>query len=123
MAPQIITSGAGSLIFFLLVLVLSAFFLWIGTKLAGIHHASMGKSLIVAVVSMVVLAVLNAVLSVVRFFGGILGFFLGILVTVFIIKVVFNTSWSKALLAWVLYIVAVILAFAVTGVLGLALYF
>lgn len=110
------------LIFFILGLVISAFLLWIGTKLAGIHNASFGKAVAAALISIVVLAIVRAAGSYIPLLKGIIGWVIGILVSVYIIKAVFDTSWGKAFLAWILYIVAVIMAVVIAAAFGIILF-
>ncbi len=125
MIPQIPQTGssAGYLVFLLLGLIFSTFFLWIGTKLARIHNASLGKAVIAALVSIIALAVIRAVISYIPLLGGFIGFILGILVSIYIIKAIYGTSWGKAFLAWILYILAIIVALIIAAVLGVILFF
>ena len=112
--------GLGLIAFLVLALLISAFFLWIGAKLAGIREASFGKAILAALVSVVALALLQIVLSLIPRIGGTLGLLLGILVSIYVIKAVFDTGWGKAILAWILYIVAIILAGIIAAIFGAA---
>jgi hypothetical protein len=114
--------GAGILLFFIIGLLITAFFLWIGVKLAGITGASFGKAVIAAVLSVIATIILSIILSLLPFIGGFLGLLLGILVSIYIIKVVFDTSWGKALVAWILYIVAMVITILITGVSGVVFF-
>jgi hypothetical protein len=110
--------GVGLIAFLVLALLISAFFLWIGAKLAGIRGASFGKAVLAALVSVVALAILEIVLSLIPRIGGTLGLLLGILVSIYVIKAVFDTGWGKAILAWILYIAAIIVAGIITAIFG-----
>ena len=110
--------GLGLIAFLVLALLISAFFLWIGAKLAGIREASFGKAILAALVSVVALALLQIVLSLIPRIGGTLGLLLGILVSIYVIKAVFDTGWGKAILAWILYIVAIIVAGIIAAIFG-----
>ena len=112
--------GLGLIAFLVLALLISAFFLWIGAKLAGIREASFGKAILAALVSVVALALLQIVLSLIPRIGGTLGLLLGILVSIYVIKAVFDTGWGKAILAWILYIVAIIVAGIIATIFGAA---
>jgi hypothetical protein len=112
--------GLGLIAFLVLALLISAFFLWIGAKLAGIREASFGKAILAALVSVVALALLQIVLSLIPRIGGTLGLLLGILVSIYVIKAVFDTGWGKAILAWILYIVAIIVAGIIAAIFGAA---
>jgi hypothetical protein len=110
--------GVGLIAFLVLALLISAFFLWIGAKLAGIRGASFGKAVLAALVSVAALAILEIVLSLIPRIGGTLGLLLGILVSIYVIKAVFDTGWGKAILAWILYIAAIIVAGIITAIFG-----
>lgn len=110
--------GIAVLLLLILLLVIAAFFLWIGAKLAGIQNATFGKAVVAALVSVIALAVLQVITSIIPFLGGLVGFLLGILVSIYIIKAVFDTSWGKALLAWILYVVAIIATVFIALVIG-----
>ncbi len=110
--------GIAVLLLLILLLVIAAFFLWIGAKLAGIQNATFGKAVVAALVSVIALAVLQVIMSIIPFLGGLVGFLLGILVSIYIIKAVFDTSWGKALLAWILYVVAIIATVFIALVIG-----
>jgi hypothetical protein len=112
--------GVGLIAFLVLALLISAFFLWIGAKLAGIRGASFGKAVLAALVSVVALAILEIVLSLIPRIGGTLGLLLGILVSIYVIKAVFDTGWGKAILAWIMYIAAIIVAGIITAIFGAA---
>ncbi|MBU7032945.1 MAG: hypothetical protein HXS53_10470 [Theionarchaea archaeon] len=114
--------GTGILIFFIIALLITAFFIWIGAKLAGIRNASFGKAIIAALVSVIVLTLMVPLLSLTPLGGGLLGLLLGILISVYIIKAVFDTSWGKAILAWILYVVAVVIAIVIMGISGFFLF-
>ncbi len=121
MELEMIGLGIALLIFFVLGLAISAFFLWIGTKLARISDASFKKAIIAAFISMIALVILIVVAR--PYTGNLIGFFLGIVVSICIIKVIYGTPWKKAFLAWVLYILAVIAAIVIIVVLGITALF
>jgi len=98
-------------IFFIFSLLITALFLWIGANLAGIKGANFGKAILTALLSVVALTILGLFLSLIPFIGGFLGLLLGVLLSIYIIKAVFDTSWGKALLAWIFYVIAIVIAF------------
>lgn len=96
--------------------VIGAIFVHIGAKLAGISKATFMKAFEVALIG----AILALILGLISGWGALLAFILVIAV----IKYVYNTSWSKAIIAWILYIVVIIIVVVVLGVLiGAAFYF
>lgn len=106
--------GMGIVIFFIISLLITALFLWIGATLAGIKGASFGKAILTALLSVIGLTILGVFLSFIPFMGDFLGLLLGVLLSIFIIKAVFDTSWGKALSAWIFYVIAVMIAFFIT---------
>lgn len=97
-------------VFFSLVFY-SIFLLW-GAKLAGIQKRTLTGAIVIAILSGIASFVLelyfDAALS---GSGSILAFFAGFLATVLIVKLVFHTTFWKAIfaiiLAWILEIVAI----------------
>ena len=96
---ELLTLGAG--VVFLLVVgvvvvatMVSAFFIWLGAKIAGVKNATFMKSFWAALISSVLIWVLAAVINAP-------GWVLGLLVSLVVIKAIFDTSWGKALLTWI----------------------
>ncbi|MBP1912193.1 hypothetical protein [Thermococcus stetteri] len=89
--------GMAGLIALLIALVIAGFVLYIGAELAGIKKASLGKS-IVAVVG-------GGILAGILFIIPVLGWILGIIAYIWVIKVVFDTDWLRATLAFLIAIV------------------
>jgi len=116
---ELLALGAGVL--FLLVVgvvvvatAVSALFIWIGAKIAGVQNATFMKSFWAALVSSVLIWVLAAVINAP-------GWIVGLLVSLVVIKMMFDTTWGKALLAWIFHGVAqfVILLFVVLILIGM----
>ncbi|BAD85279.1 hypothetical membrane protein, conserved [Thermococcus kodakarensis KOD1] len=89
--------GIAGLIALLIALVIAGFVLYLGTELAGIKKASLGKS-IVAVVG-------GGILAGILFIIPVLGWILGIVAYIWVIKVVFDTDWLRATLAFLMAII------------------
>lgn len=90
-----------------LAIVLNAFFFWLGGKVANIKTATFGRSILIAIAVSAVTWMISYLLSVIPAIGGILGFILGAVLTIFIIKAGFEVKdYSKAFLAWILYLAA-----------------
>ena len=94
----------------LIVLILiSAIFLWIGAKFAGIDDSSYWK----AILGVVVLIVLSAILG--SFFGslGLIGTIISFVVALWVVKSIYGISWTKAFLALIIAYIAFIVLSAI----------
>src|SRR5271157_6063938 len=102
---------------------LSAFFVWLGTKFAGIQNASFGKAFVAALSSSAAVWVLTGFARAYFGLGYIAGWFLGLAITLVILRSVYAVDWGKALLIWIFtwiaqVIVVIILAvLIITGIL------
>ena len=111
----------------LVATALSAFFIWIGARFAGVPGATAGKALYAAFLSSVAVWALTGLASAFFGIGSLAGWLLGIMVTLGILKSVYDTGWSTALLVWIFIGVAHVLVgivmvfFVITGALVLAL--
>jgi len=89
--------GLALLIFFVIGFVLytiiSAIFIFVGAKVAGVKNADFKKSFFAALIESVIVWVL-AIPS------NIFGFIIGFLISLLILKYIFKTSWGKAGLTW-----------------------
>ena len=101
----------GMLIGFILILLVSSFFLWLGAKIAGIEDASYAKAIAATFINMIVSAILSSVY--------VIGWILALVATIAIIKWIFNTDWGKAIIAWIISLVAAFLTGLVLAALGL----
>jgi len=101
---------------FIVLILISAIFLWIGVKLAGIGDSSYVN----AIIGVVVLIVLSAILG--SFFGslGLLGTIISFIVALWVVKSIYSTSWTKAFLALILAYIAFIVFAAIFS--GLAIF-
>jgi len=110
-----IMAGTLGVLLGLLVLwvLLSAFFIWIGAKMAFIPKASFGRAIMAAIACGMASFLLSGILLPLLPVGPIMGQVIGIMLSLFIIKAIFETSFGKALLAWIFHIFAVIVAYVV----------
>lgn len=74
------------------LVVIDSIFLWIGTKIARIDKASFGKAILAVIIMMVLSAILGSALGPLGFIGILLSF----LVTLWVVKTWYDTSWGKA---------------------------
>jgi len=107
--------AAGGL--FLLSLLIGAFFIWIGAKLARIPKRTFGRAIIAALASSVATWLVAWIFS---FFPGspwwsLIGAVVGLLVVLAVFKSVFDTTWGKAFLIWLLQVVAIFLAIVIAA--------
>ena len=104
---------AGGIIRFIafevLLLLVSAFFIWIGARVAEVKEGSLGRSFVVAVILAIIVPLL------VMPFAGLAAFtmVLSVILTLAIIKLVFGTGWKKSLITWVFSIIAQIISLAI----------
>ncbi len=102
------------LLFFVVMLLVAAFFLWVGAKVAGIQNAGFLKATLAAFLGMVAGAILSMVPAI--------GWLLAILAYIVIIKYVFNTDWGKAIIAWLVsFVASLIVGFILAMALGLSI--
>lgn len=106
---------------------LSASFIWIGSKLAGIQKATFGKAFISALLSSVAVWSLTGYSAVYVGVESISVWLLGLAITVGILKFVYTISWGKAFLLWICTGIAhvivgvIVIALLITGVIVLVL--
>ncbi len=116
-------AAGGLILFFVVSVVISGFFVLLGAKMAGIEKATLGKSIIASIAGNIGYVIFATVFSLVPVIGTLLGFVVGLFVMLFIIKSIFDTTFGKAFLAWIFHFVAqvlVILAMIVLAAMGLA---
>jgi len=101
---------AGLLVLWVL---LAAFFIWIGAKMALIQKSSFGRAILAALACAMSSFVFSGILLMIPLVGPVVGQIIGIILSLFVIKVIFETSFGKAFLAWIFQIFAVIVAFVI----------
>jgi len=116
---ELLALGAGMLLLLVVGVVVvatavSALFIWIGAKIAGVKNVTFMKSFWAALISSVFIWVLAAVINAP-------GWIIGLLVSLVVIKVIFDTTWGKAFLAWIFHGVAqfVLLVFVILILIGM----
>jgi general secretion pathway protein G len=93
---------------FLIVAAIAGFFLWIGAKLARIDGATFGRSMMAAVAAALASFVVAVILALFGLPGA--GTVIGILVDILVIKSIFKTTFLKALVCWLGYLVSAFIA-------------
>jgi|GEM_PF-668003 len=111
---EILAGTLGALLGLLVLWVLlSAFFIWLGAKMAFIPKASFGRAIMAAIACGMGSFLLSGLLLFLPPIGPLIGQIIGIILSLFIIKAIFETSFGKAFLAWMFQIFAVIIALVV----------
>ena len=95
---DLIALGIAGILLIVVLLLIGPIVLWLGTKFAGIENASFKK----AIISVVVLIVLSAVLGVILGPLAFLDLIISFVVTLWVVKALYKTSWTKAFLALIL---------------------
>jgi hypothetical protein len=111
----------------LVATALSALFIWIGSKFAGVPRATFGRAFYAAFLSSVAVWALTGLAAAFFGVGSLAGWLLGIIVTLGILRSIYDTGWGSALLIWIFTGVAHIIVgialviMVITGALALAL--
>ncbi len=114
--------GFGLVLFFIglfvAATVISAFFIWIGAKIAGISDATFGKAFWAAIVTSFTVWALTGIASAAFGFGSIAGWLLGVLITLLILKWIYKTTWGKSFLTWLFCGIAQVMVLLIAVVLA-----
>lgn len=106
--------GALGILAVLVALFIAGFVLYLGAKLVGIENATIGKAIIAVVGGGILAGILGII--------PILGWILGIIAYIWVIKVVFDTSWIRAFLAWIMsFVVALVIIIILFALLSIPL--
>jgi len=109
--------GGMAIVILLVALIIVAVFLYLGAKFAGIENATLGKAIVAVLGGGILEFIIAAVFSIVPIIGTLIGVIVGIIAYIWVIKAVFNTSWGKAAIAWLMTIVVEIIVVIILGVL------
>ena len=94
-------------VLYLIYLLLGGFFMYMGAKWAKIKNVTYIKSFLCVIISIFAQWVFRL------YYPGRVGTIIGVIATLFLIEAIFETSFGKALLAWILTIVAEIIGVVV----------
>lgn len=106
--------------------VVSAVFIWFGAKISGIKGATFMKSFWAALASSFLVWALSAIATAIFGFGSIAGWILGLFITLVVLKMIFDTTWGKAFLAWLfqglaqLIVLGIVIIMVIMGIIVLA---
>jgi len=97
--------GSHTLLSVAFAVLISGIFMWIGARLAGIQRATLGRAIFAAISGTVIVWIVGGLFATALPLGGsILGFLLILLLVLLATRVIFDTSFGKALLAWIFFI-------------------
>ncbi|WP_456374854.1 hypothetical protein [Methanocaldococcus sp.] len=122
--------GIGMLFFILLMLILSivieGIFLYLGCKIVNIKNATLLKS-IIAVIAGKILSFIAFLFIEIVFLGHsigiVIGIIMGIFVYIYVIKSIFDTSWGKAFLAWIIAVVVeIVIIYIISLIFAVSIY-
>ncbi|MBU7012560.1 MAG: hypothetical protein HXS46_17905 [Theionarchaea archaeon] len=98
---------------FIVNLIVGTIILHIAASLVKIDDATIVKAFMVALIA----AILSAILGLAGVWGGLVAFIL----VIAIIKFIYDTSWLKAFITWIVYIIIVIIVGLILGAAGVAI--
>jgi hypothetical protein len=90
--------------------------MWIAAKIARVERAGFTRAVVASIATSFAGILLWFLFTLVPVLGNLFGFILGLIISIFIIKAVFGTSFGKALIVWLFNLMAVGLAFLVTSI-------
>jgi len=109
---------AAAFVAFAFAVILGGFFMWIAAKISGVERASFGRAMLAAVGTSIVSFFFTFVFHYVPIFGNMAGFVIGLVLTIFVIKGAFDTSFGRAFLVWIFDIAAIVIAVVLASILG-----
>ena len=107
------TIGVGLLSFavsIILAIILGVLFVFWGAKVAKIKYTTFWKALMATVASSVITSLVTLFLGLLQQVGAYIGLILSVVITIWVIKSVFNTTWRKAIIAWLFMGIAFVIA-------------
>lgn len=116
--PRFFAMGRGFFLLLAFAVLISGIFMWIGARLAGVQRATLGRAILAAIASTAIAWIIRGLFAAaLPFVGPFIGFLLGLLLVLVAIRVIFDTSFGKALLAWIFFILAQMVAGLLVGLL------
>ena len=99
----------------IIAILIASFFMWLGSKIAGVRNSRFGRAVVAAIASGFITWLVFYIFWQIPGRNTIVGFIIGLFLTIIVIKAAFSTSFGKALLVWIFQIlsqaVAVLLGF------------
>ncbi|HJO95927.1 MAG TPA: hypothetical protein QF753_21220 [Victivallales bacterium] len=110
------------IISFLLILLFGSLIIHLAAKFSFVKNATFGKAFKACLVTAVVSFIINIVLMFIPPLGPVLGFFISLLVTLYILKSIYDTGWIQALVIWFMeWVVIVLIVIIIAAIMGVAI--
>lgn len=98
--------GIGIIFAFILMVIVGGLLMWIAAKIARVEKSTFGRAMAAAVATSFVTVLASFLFKLVPVLGDFFGFIAGLIITILVIKAVFGTSFGKAFVVWIFYLVA-----------------
>lgn len=99
-----------------LTIIIGAFFVWLGAKMARVEKATFGRAFLAAIAASLASSLVGWGFSFISGpFWSIVGAVIGLIVVIWVFKLIFDASWGKAFLIWLMQLVAIFLAILIAG--------
>jgi len=108
--------GIGIIFIFVFMVIISGLLMWLAARISKVEEASFTRALVASVASAFVSVLAAVLFGLLPGIGNFFGFIVGLLLSVFVIKVSFGTSFGKALLVWIFDILGAVLAIAIAAI-------
>lgn len=109
--------GGLFIVFLAISMIFVSFFVWIGGKILDIKNVTFRRAVLAATVSSLITYLLTASFYIFPILNTIVGFCIGLFLSLFTIKIIFNSTYQKTLITWMFNVFAQILAVIIGTVL------
>jgi hypothetical protein len=100
------TFGVGIIFAFILMVIIGGLLMWVAAKISRVEKSSLGRAMAAAVATSFVTVLASFLFKLIPVLGDLFGFIAGLVLAILVIKAVFGTSFGKALVVWIFYLVA-----------------
>ena len=107
--------GIGIIFAFILMVIIGGLLMWIAAKITRVENSSFGRAMAAAVATSFVTILASFLFKLVPVLGDFFGFIAGLVLTILVIKAVLRTSFGKAFVVWIFYLVAAGVAVALAA--------
>ena len=124
MAIELSNIVIGSVIQLIITVFIGAFLLHIASKILDFKSKSFGKAFSVVIIGGIVFIFVRYILSSVFSLYPLIGIILGLVIYWYFIKTIYNVSWIKSILAWLISIfVSYIITIIILLIFGISIFF
>ena len=102
--------GIGIIFLFILMVLLGGLFMWIAAKIVRVADATFVRALVASIGAAFMSVLVAFLFNLVPVIGNLFGFILGLVLSIFVIKAAFRTSFGQALLVWIFNLIATFIA-------------